>query len=88
MRWRSLEVEVTPERVKTFWEGQLIPSLRGGDGTPQQVDFFDPKFISERTTRGKRPFDVELILGQGLGLYVQHGTAAFRSVEIEPLPEK
>jgi hypothetical protein len=36
--------------------------------------------------RGGRFPNAELVLGGGLGLYVEQGIAAFRSGEIEPLP--
>ncbi len=100
MPWRSLEVEVTPERIKPFWEGEVIPSLEmGPDGKAKRVDGCNPrKFLEQAASawgRGSNPrlldqplrphiIDAELTLGEGLGLYILGGTAAFRSVEIEP----
>jgi serine/threonine-protein kinase len=102
MPWRSLRVDVTPERIKIFWEGRLIKSFRkeaGADGEIKEADGCDPRRILERAVlslrhlriREKSPatqhvIDAELALGEGLGLYVENGVAAFRSVEIEPLP--
>ena len=101
--WRSLEVEVTPERIKTVWEGQPIKSQkRGADGVWREVDYCDPREILERTAGRLRTVvlrppnqphaepavsgELENKVSGGLGLYVDHGTAAFRFVEIEPLP--
>jgi serine/threonine-protein kinase len=91
MPWRCLEVEFTPEQIKTYWEGQLIKSFwteKRADGAVIAVDGCDPRKLVERATtiaRGKLP-NAELVLGGGCGLYVHQGMAAFRSVEIEPLP--
>lgn len=96
MPWRSLEVEVSPEQIKTYWEGKLVPSfmqVRGKDGRFQQIDFCDPHHILRRVAlinanipNPKGSQTADLTLGAGVGLYVQQGAAAFRSVEIEPLP--
>jgi predicted Ser/Thr protein kinase len=98
MPWRTLEVEVTPEWIKAFWEGELIKSTWGG----KEADGVDPKRALElaclalprEMMRPKNPspeafvHDEELGLGEGLGLYVEQGIAAFRSVVIEPLPSR
>jgi serine/threonine-protein kinase len=98
--WRRLEVEVTPERIKAYWEGKLIVN----PGPRKPVDSCDPKEVLEWACRlmgaksivyrkaedgsssSREPLvsDAELALGGGLGLYVENGTAAFQSVEIEP----
>jgi serine/threonine-protein kinase len=103
MPWRSLEVEVTPECIKTVWEGQPIKyRKRGADGVWEEADYCDPREILKRTASmlinvvlhpPNQPH-AEPAIGEelnnkvsgGLGLYVDHGTAAFRFVEIEPLP--
>jgi hypothetical protein len=98
MPWRTLEMEVTPERIKVRWEGERIISTRGG----QHKDGCDPKMplqlasgimgnIHPRHKDGPPEpvvIDAELALGGGLGLYVEQGVAAFRSVVIEPLPSQ
>jgi len=90
MPWRTLEVEVTPEWIKTFWEGKLIESTLGG----KEADGIDPKRVLETaeivlSVPQKQPLsDAELTLGEGIGLYVEKGIAAFKSVVIEPLPQQ
>jgi hypothetical protein len=114
--WRRLTVEVTPERIRTFWEGRpltawlrrdpednpgayaastagLLGSLCGlhplsaASVVPARygvlVDGYDPRFKHGAVDNiaGDRT------LGEGIGLFVRQGAAAFRSVEIEPLPE-
>ena len=93
--WRALEVEVTPEYIKTFWEGELIKTT----WEREEADGCDPKKALELArfvlqTKTVRPKDqtselllvaAELALGKGVGLYVEKGGAAFRSVVIEPL---
>jgi len=99
MPWRSLDVEVTPEQIKVFWEGQQITTSWGG----QPVDSCDPRealrwactFLGTKDIRRRKDgvpapagANMELALGSGLGLYVEQGVAAFRSVVIEPLPQQ
>jgi hypothetical protein len=93
--WRLLEVEVTPEWIKVFWEGEQITTTWGG----KPADGCDPKkplqwactfmgnTLVHRKEGAHEPVvaDAELALGDGLGLYVEQGVAAFRSVVIEPL---
>jgi predicted Ser/Thr protein kinase len=89
MPWRSLVVEVTPERIKTFWGGK-------------EVDDCDVKTAIERAFRNRAGLvaqlgnekatnpplaGAELAMGEGIGLYVERGVAAFQSVVIEPLPK-
>src|SRR5262249_17034611 len=95
MPWRTLEVEVTPEWIKVFWEGEQITTTWGG----KRADGCDPKkplqwactFMDTtnvlRKAGAPEPAvaDAELALGDGLGLYIEQGVAAFRSVVIEPL---
>lgn len=102
MPWRTLEVEVTPEWIKTSWEGESIKT-HWWEG--QERDGVDPKKVLQlaashqllgKVLRHKdnasealrSAGNVELSLGEGIGLYVEKGVAAFRSVVIEPLPQK
>jgi eukaryotic-like serine/threonine-protein kinase len=87
MPWRTLEVEVAPEWIKTFWEGKVIKTSWWED---EEADGVEPKKVLELASRLQMPglpIDPrELTLGDGIGLYVEQGIAAFRSVVIEPLP--
>jgi serine/threonine-protein kinase len=95
--WRTLEVEVTPESIKAIWENQpLTTRVKGPNGEVKEIDSCDPiKTLNvvarELISMGSQPespgnVGLELNGGQGLGIYVEQGTAAFRSVKIEPLP--
>jgi hypothetical protein len=87
--WRKIAVEVTPESVRCFWEGELIYEL------PQK----DLAEVPERLRKAVRnckqdgcPFE-ECILPKfnprkPLGLYLNRGSASFRNVAIEPLAAK
>jgi hypothetical protein len=97
MLWRTLEAEVTPEWIRIFWERELIKVTPFGVMEANGCDpkrelagargFGDP--ISETRLKDGLPervfVDAEPTLGKGIGLYVEQGVAAFRSVEIEPL---
>jgi tRNA A-37 threonylcarbamoyl transferase component Bud32 len=89
MPWRTLEVEVTPERIKSFWGGELIR----GDRRGMVRDSCNPNEPLEHAAGWLLKYapwhpEVELILGGGMGLFVEQGIAAFRSVVIEPLPQQ
>jgi serine/threonine protein kinase len=97
MPWRSLMVEVSPEQIRTFWEGQLVKSFlkkTGANGAVENEVGCDPRRILQRAAlqTGHREFlpqprpDTGTALSGGLGFYVQQGVAAFRYVEIKPLP--
>jgi eukaryotic-like serine/threonine-protein kinase len=82
--WRSLAVEVGPEGIQAFWEGEPFPRvsreelLEGFqsinteivDG-PRSVPVF-PDFKPSFTDR------------DGIGLYVKHAKASFRNVVVQP----
>jgi serine/threonine-protein kinase len=76
--WRQLAVEVTPEKVWVFWEGEAIGCISG-----EQLR----KVSREVLTNPRDPIDPPAgdAPGVALGLYVHRSTAAFRSVVIEPL---
>jgi hypothetical protein len=88
--WRRLDVEVTPERIKTFWGGQLMefkPAGQNVNDPETEIDGCDPRVILERAahlTAGSGL--LTQTLSGGLGLYVEKGIAAFRFVEVKPLP--
>lgn len=76
--WRRVAVEVTPEKIQVFWEGQALKELDRGElrklAQPMMLgnEIITPEFI----------FDSE----GALGLYVDAGKASFRQVVFEPLP--
>jgi hypothetical protein len=76
--WRRLAVEVTPEKVRAFWEGEAI-----GEVSSEQLR----KVSREILTEPLDPIDPPAgdAPGVALGLYVHRSTATFRSVVIEPL---
>jgi serine/threonine-protein kinase len=76
--WRQLAVEVTPEKVRAFWEGEAIGEVSG-----EQLR----KVSREILTEPLDPIDPPAgdAPGVALGLYVHRSTATFRSVVIEPL---
>jgi hypothetical protein len=71
-------VEVTPEKVRAFWEGEAIGEISG-----EQLR----KVSRDILTEPRDPIDPPAgdAPGVALGLYVHRSTAAFRSVVIEPL---
>lgn len=99
MPWRNLEVEVTPQSLKVFWEKKQI-ILSNGAKAVDQCDPTKPLQLActlmglavapRNREKGAEPLgtDGELVLGGGLGLYVEQGVAAFRSVAIEPLSSR
>jgi serine/threonine-protein kinase len=80
-RWRRLEVEVTPEVVRAWWDGAALGERRldglAADagkalaGPPAATDATGPAPLTPRSA---------------LGLYVCQGSASFRRVVVEPLP--
>jgi serine/threonine protein kinase len=78
--WRELAVEVTPANVRAFWERQLV-----GEWTAEQLSR-QHQFI-----RGKilEPADIDAWFHSdgAFGLYVQNGSASFKDVVLETLPD-
>jgi hypothetical protein len=85
--WRPLAVEVTPDGVEGLWEGRSIGKL-----TASRWEGVTEAYLA--TTRASLPA-VPYVQGLapvyapsgGLGLYVDRGSATFRRVVVEPLPE-
>jgi hypothetical protein len=65
-------VEVTPETVRPFWEGEALGAAQPVAELLEKVPLPGPKF--EFSPQG------------GVGLYVERGRASFRNVVVEPLP--
>jgi serine/threonine-protein kinase len=80
--WRPLAVEVTPERVRVYWNYQLFADMTRADiETCANASLSDPDIADETKDLSFR-FNPR----GGLGLYVARSTASFRLVAIEPLP--
>ena len=83
--WHKLAVEVRPEQVEVFWEGQSVRVV-----TVAQMDL---AFRQLNSMLAKRPAPLqarpalhpEFLPRQGLGLFLERGTASFRRVVVEPL---
>jgi serine/threonine-protein kinase len=76
--WRQIALEVTPEKVRAFWEGEAI-----GEISSEQLKMVSREILADP----RDPIDAPAgdAPGLALGLYVHRSTAAFRSVVIEPL---
>jgi hypothetical protein len=79
--WRPLAVEVTPEAIRVFWDKKELPSspLSWADVRKRVVRHSGVTpalhgLVPDCSPRG------------GLGLILNKGAAAFRSVELKPLP--
>lgn len=76
--WRKVAVEVTPGKVRAFWEGEFLGELSRAE-------------LMERTRHlasgpaGAVHLQPDLPARGALGLYVSGATASFRSVVVEPL---
>jgi serine/threonine-protein kinase len=88
MPWRRLAVEVTPEKIRTFWDGTELPPCNRKDALRWASVLLANTVVHPKAGPPPPVPDTDLVLGEGLGLYVDKGVAAFQSVVIEPLPEK
>jgi serine/threonine-protein kinase len=83
--WHGLAVEVTPEGVRGFWDGQEIGALSAGE--------FVQTTTAELARQARQPpgavFLRELRLAYvprgGLGLWVCRGSVSYSNVLVEPL---
>lgn len=75
-QWNDLALTVTPKGIEIAFAGQnrVIPADRLAAGTLRPAGHCPAPFF-ELNPRG------------GLGFSVSHGTASFRNVVVEPLPE-
>jgi serine/threonine-protein kinase len=79
--WRKVAVEVTPERVRVFWEGQAIPKGEiSVDGLNQHVNN-----TYKLITRGNPGALFAFAPRGAFGLFVSRGKASFRNVAVEPI---
>ena len=75
--WRKLAIEVTPEKVSTFWEGKPLQER----SLAELRQLCRGKIVGGEVKAPQFEFDLD----GGLGLYVFQGKAFFRRVTIEPL---
>jgi serine/threonine protein kinase len=89
--WRRLVVERTPDQVRVFCDGVRLTGMVGRqpleflsrDAVALKANSF---FLRRPERQGYAP--PQLAPEEGLGLYVFLGSASFRNVVLEPLPEE
>jgi serine/threonine-protein kinase len=86
-RWRCLAVEVTPERVRTFWENK---PMEGSDWKTEFIAQKSRQAIEMQIKLGVLPVAIEDVVPQvrprqGLGVMVFQGAAKFRNAVLQPL---
>jgi serine/threonine-protein kinase len=77
--WRKVAVEVTPEKIRVFWEGHLIGELSRKELMRTARNDIEKQPLANMNTTPQFP------ARGGLGLFVYNGSASFRRVTIEPL---
>jgi hypothetical protein len=75
--WRHLRVEVRPEKVNVFWEGQALPEL----SRAKLRELCQSWVVGNKVVVPEFEFAPD----GAVGLYVSQGKASFRHVTIEPL---
>jgi hypothetical protein len=80
--WRSIAVEVRPETIKVFWEGDCIAT------TPRAALMMCARPLIARPNRPLPANSPQFAPRGGLGLYVSLGVAMFRNVVVEPLGDE
>jgi serine/threonine-protein kinase len=83
--WRHLAVDVTPERIRLWWQGEVVGEVTA-DGMVRDAD----ELVSRLRQSPLRDLCSELppvvfSPRQSLGLEVRFGAASFRNVAVEPL---
>jgi hypothetical protein len=80
--WRKIAIEVRPNSVKTFWEGNSIAN------TPRKELRTAEMLLNAMP--GPAPHDTrpKFVPGDGLGLFVSLGVASFRNVTIEAIGDE
>jgi serine/threonine-protein kinase len=89
MPWHDLEVTVTPRCYRASWDGRPLQEMT----EPWFVQFAAWQLASRRQMLPHAAHvlpeaPAALPTRGGLGLYVSHGSAAFREVVVTPLPEE
>jgi serine/threonine-protein kinase len=78
--WRKLAVEVTPNMLRCFWEGELIGAL----GKADRIEHGRTLLLHRPILKEAR---FEFPPRGGLGLYLDESSASFRNVVVEPLAD-
>jgi serine/threonine protein kinase len=80
--WRSIAVQVRPEAIKVFWEGDCIAT------TPRAPLMVNARRLIARPNQPLPANSPQFAPRGGLGLYVSMGVASFRNVIVEPLGDE
>jgi serine/threonine protein kinase len=76
--WRTLRVEVVESGIRGYWDGQLV-----GSSSWETVR----KNVADDLTRTRKNLEPpDFTANSPMGILVGHGTASFRNVFLEPLP--
>ncbi len=79
--WREIAVELRPNTIKLFWEGECYAT------TPRAVLMRDARPLVARPDQDLPANAPQYPPRGGLGLFVSLGTASFRNVTVEPISE-
>jgi serine/threonine-protein kinase len=79
--WRDLGLEVTPEQITAFWEGERTGTVP----RTQLQEFFNRVNGPYDRQRYAPELHPEFGPRGGLGLFVRQGWASFRDISVEPL---
>jgi hypothetical protein len=79
---RTLQVEITSQMLKTYWENQPLPRM-SRDRNPTMLD--DVKLTSMLEPQWTRPAPALPVQGS-LGLICEQGSALVHEAFVEPLP--
>jgi hypothetical protein len=84
--WHKLAVEVGPEGVRGFWDGETLGPLPAAPfvgATEKHLAWLRRQQVDSACAVELHP---DFTPRGPLGLFVSHGTAAFRHVVLEPFP--
>jgi serine/threonine-protein kinase len=84
-RWRQLVVEVTPEGVEGFFDGDPVGRLPAARWEGECREAVSGMRATQPTALYLHGPDPSYTPGGGVGLYVHRGSASFRQVVVEPL---
>ncbi|HJT78213.1 MAG TPA: hypothetical protein VJ739_13500, partial [Gemmataceae bacterium] len=79
--WHALALEVSPECLRAFWDGQILGEV------PGPILLRDTDHLVHPIEGPALPFEPPFRPRQPLGLYVRGGAASFRNIVVEPFPE-
>jgi serine/threonine-protein kinase len=81
--WRRLAVRVTPDLIVAEWDGKEVARVTSADRTQDAAEAGSGVLAWGVLAGWRAP--VAFRPRQALGLYVDHATASFRNVVVEPL---